>query len=142
MQNFRQRKRIKQLLERNKAFRDDIDILRSSQRNGGISLMRKGCKPKSHLTLACIATTVECIEAGNVAECRWQPLCRAIQANIERPGETIDLRSPSDTQVRRLLDLDDYIWIAHEKEELLKQSEKQNLQFSCDISKLMKRECQ
>ena len=77
--------------------------------------MRKGCKPKSHLTLACIATTVEGIEAGNVAACRWQPLCRAIQANIARPGETIDFRSPSDTQVRRLLDLDDYIRLAHEK---------------------------
>jgi hypothetical protein len=103
--------------------------------------MRKGCKPKAHLTLACIATTVECIEAGNVPACRWQPLCQAIQANIARPGETIDFRSPSDTQVRRLLDLDDYIRLAHEKEELLMQAEKQNLQFSCDISPMMKREC-
>ena len=139
VQNYRHRKRIQNLLNKNKAFKAEINDLRKTQTSGGIALMRKGKKPRSHLTLACIAMTIDGIEQGNVAACRWQPLCKAIQKHVAKPGETVDLQSPSDRQVRRLLEMDDYIQLAHEKEELAKQAPIQNLQFMCDISPMLKR---
>ena len=137
VQNYRHRKRIQNLLQKNKAFKAEINDLRKTQTPGGIALMRKGKKPRSHLTLACIAMTIDGIEQGNVAACRWQPLCKAIQQHVARPGETVDLQAPSDRQVRRLLEMDDYIQLAHEKEELAKQAPIQNLQFMCDISPML-----
>ena len=140
VQNYRHRKRLKDLIAENKAFKDEIKTLRKSQGQSGIAAMRKGNKPRSHLTLAAIAMTLEGIEQGNVAACRWQPLCNAIQQHVAKPGEKVDLRAPSDRQVRRLMEMDDYIQLAHEKEELEKQKAIGNLQFMCDISPMLKRE--
>ena len=134
---WRHKRRINTLLQQNKDFKAEITNLRN-QHGVGIQHQRKGKSPRSHMTLAAKALTLDALSAAGCSPQRWQGLCGAFGTHLVA-GEHLDLRPCSDRTARRLIDLDDMICLLFEGE--MMQSAKGRLQFMCDISPLLKRKC-
>ena len=134
---WRQKKRVRTLLQQNKDFKQEIHRLRG-QATVRIQHQRKSKSPRSHMTLAAKALTLDGLAAAGCSPVRWQGLCGAFGTHLVA-GEHLDLRPCADRTARRLIDLDDMICLMYEGEML--QGAKGQLQFMCDISPMLKRKC-
>jgi hypothetical protein len=131
--------RIKSLVATNKAMKAEVATLRLAQKAPAYNPQRIGKGKRAWLTSHAKMLTLECMREGGMACERWSPLLLAVGANLSSTDEPLDLRPCHDRTVRRLLAMDDMVWLLKEIEYLSDVKDAHGLQLMCDISPLLHR---
>jgi hypothetical protein len=128
--------KVKAMVAANKQLRSEVIKLRVAQKKPAYNPQRKGNGKRSWLTTEAKVLTLDGVREGGIAAERWGPLLTVVGKNLS--SEPLDLRPASDRTIRRLLAVDDMVWLQKEIEFFAEVRGGRAFQLMCDISPLLK----